>query len=100
VTVPDDCVSSRHLFQIFVKDRDGLMMYLNSNEVYPGVHYVVNADYRMYEYGKGTCPKAEFASECIISLPMHMGVTFEDVQYITGLVVKYVMEIKNGENYR
>jgi dTDP-4-amino-4,6-dideoxygalactose transaminase len=100
VKVPDDCVPSRHLFQIFVKDRDGLMMFLNENEVYPGVHYVANTEYRMYEYGKGTCPRAEFASDHIISLPMHMGVTFEDVKYITDLVIKFVMEIRRGENYQ
>ena len=91
---------SRHLFQIFVKDRDGLMMYLNQNEVYPGVHYIANTDYRMYAYGKGTCPRADFASEHIISLPMHMDVTFEDVRYIAGLVVKYVMEIRKGERWK
>ena len=100
VTVPEDCVSSRHLFQIFVKDRNGLMMYLNSNEVYPGVHYVTNTDYRMYNYAKGTCPNADFASEHVISLPMHMGVSYEDVQYIAGLVVKYVMEIRKGESLK
>ena len=61
---------------------------------------MTNTDYRMYEYAKGTCPNADFASEHIISLPMHMGVTFDDVKYITGLVVKYVMEIKNGESYK
>lgn len=100
VKVPDDCVSSRHLFQILVKDRDGLMMYLNSNEVYPGVHYVTNTEYRMYEYAKGTCPNADFVSDHIISLPMHMGVTYDDVNYITGLVIKYIMEIKKGEKLR
>ena len=97
VKVPDDCVSSRHLFQILVKDRDGLLTYMNENDVYPGVHYIANTEYRMYAYAKGTCPKADFASEHVISLPMHMGVTFEDVQYIAGLVVKYVMEIRKGE---
>jgi Predicted pyridoxal phosphate-dependent enzyme apparently involved in regulation of cell wall biogenesis len=99
VDVPENCVNSQHLFQIFVKDRDGLMMYLNANEVYPGVHYVSNTDYRMYEYGKGSCPHADFASEHIISLPIHMGVTFEDVQYIAGLVVKYVTEVRKGEEW-
>ena len=54
----------------------------------------------MYEYGKGTCPKADFVSEHIISLPMHMGVTFEDVKYITGIVIKYIMEIRKGEGYK
>ncbi|MBR4235533.1 MAG: DegT/DnrJ/EryC1/StrS aminotransferase family protein [Clostridia bacterium] len=97
VKISNDCITSQHLFQILVKDRDGLMVYLNSNEVYPGVHYIVNTDYRMYAYGKGTCPNAEFASEHIISLPMHMNITFEDVQLITALVVKYVMDIRNGE---
>lgn len=100
IRVPEDCISSRHLFQILVKDRDGLMSYLNSNGVFPGVHYIANTDYRMYEYGKGTCPKADFASEHIISLPMHMGVSFSDVKFITDLVVKYVMETKNGEQLR
>lgn len=98
VKVPDECITSQHLFQILVKDRDGLMMYLNSNGVYPGVHYVSNTDYPMYEYGKGTCPNAEFASDHIISLPMHMDVTFEDVQYIAGLIITYLMDIKKGES--
>ena len=100
VKIPDDCVTSQHLFQIMVKDRDGLMMYLNSNEVYPGVHYVTNTEYCMYSYAQGTCPNADFASNHIISLPMHMGVTFEDIQRIAGLVVKYVMEIRKGETLR
>jgi len=76
------------------------MMYLNSNDVYPGVHYVVNTDYSMYKYGQGTCPNAEFISEHIISLPMHMDVSFEDVQYISRLVVKYVIDVRKGESYK
>lgn len=100
VRMPEDCVSSRHLFQVLVNDRNGLMMYLNSNQIYPGVHYVANTDYRMYDYAKGTCPYADFVSEHIISLPMHMRVSFEDVKMITDLVVRYVMEIKNGESFR
>ena len=98
VKTPDECVTSQHLFQILVKDRDGLMMYLNSNGVYPGVHYVSNTDYPMYAYAKGTCPNAEFASDHIISLPMHMDVTFDDVQYIAGLIITYLIDLKKGEN--
>ena len=100
VTVLDDCVSSRHLFQIMVKDRDGLMMFLNSNQIYPGVHYTVNTEYRMYNYALGTCPNAEFVSDHIISLPMHMRVSFSDVKQINELIIRYVMEIRNGESYR
>lgn len=91
VNVPDNCESSCHLFQIMVEDRDGLLNYLNENEIYPGVHYVVNTEYRMYEYAKGTCPKAEYASEHILSLPMHMGLNYEDVRKIIDSVINYVL---------
>ena len=38
VHVPDECESSRHLFQIIVDKRDELMLALNQQEIYPGVH--------------------------------------------------------------
>ncbi len=84
-----DCISSRHLYQIIVKNRDELLLALNECGIYPGVHYRDNTEYRMYAYAKGTCPKAHEASEHILSLPMHMRLTFEDVKYICEMVVKY-----------
>lgn len=96
VQISEDCISSRHLFQIIVNDRNGLMMFLNANQVYPGVHYTANTEYRMYDYAKGTCPKADYVSEHVISLPMHMRVTYEDIQYITKLVIQYIMEKGNA----
>ncbi|WP_028129589.1 DegT/DnrJ/EryC1/StrS aminotransferase family protein [Selenomonas sp. AE3005] len=100
VTVLDDCISSRHLYQIFVNDRDGLMMYLNANDVYPGVHYMSNTEYSMYSYAKGSCVNADFASNHIISLPMHMEISHKDVKYIAKLVVKYLMDIRGGERLK
>lgn len=90
VSVPDNCESSCHLFQIMVEDRDGLLNYLNENEIYPGVHYVVNTEYRMYEYAKGTCPKAEYASDHILSLPMHLSLNYKDIKKIISVVLEYV----------
>lgn len=92
VTVPEDCVSSRHLFQIMVENRDETMLALNAQEIYPGVHYVDNTEYRMYAYADGTCPRARYASEHVISLPMHMQLTYEDVQTIIAAVIKIVTE--------
>lgn len=90
VEVPEDCESSRHLFQILVEKRDELMLALNQQEIYPGVHYVDNTAYRMYSYAQGTCPKAHYVSEHVISLPMHMKLTFEDVQRIIQAVISFV----------
>lgn len=90
IVVPQGCESSNHLFQILVENRDGLIAFLNEHEIYPGVHYVDNTEYRMYSYAKGTCPKAAYASDHIISLPMHMRLTYDDVQNIVNRVLDFV----------
>lgn len=90
VEIPNECEPSRHLFQIIVDDRDDLMDTLNQAGIFPGVHYIDNTQYKMYAYAQDTCPKATFISEHVISLPMHMRLTFEDIQYIIDVVVKFV----------
>ncbi len=76
------CVPSRHLYQILVEARDEVMLGLNQRQIYPGVHYRDNTLYRMYAYAGGTCPRARQASEQIISLPMHIRLTYHDVQRV------------------
>ena len=44
----------------------------------------------MYSYGKGTCPNAHRLSERIISLPMHMRLTKNDVDFVASKVIEYV----------
>ncbi len=85
-----DCESATHLIQIRVKNRDALIVELNRNEVYPGVHYRDNTDYEMYSYGKGTCPEAHAASTQIVSLPLHLQLERRDVTAITELLVRHV----------
>ena len=88
-TAPN-CESSRHLFQILVNDRDKVMLALNEAEIYPGVHYRDNTEYKMYSYAKGTCPKAHEASEKLLSLPMHMRLTRNDVKFICEKIKEYM----------
>ncbi len=90
VEMDEACESSRHLFQIIVDNRDEMMLALNQQEIYPGVHYVDNTEYRMYQYADGTCPKARYVSDHVISLPMHMKVAYEDVQTIVKAVIGFV----------
>lgn len=96
VKMGEGCESSRHLFQIIVDRRDELMLALNQQEIYPGVHYVDNTEYRMYSYAKGTCPKAHYVSDHVISLPMHMQLSFDDVQTVIRAVEDFV-ENHEGE---
>ena len=84
IPVAPGCESARHLYQIMVDDRDEVMLALNDNRIYPGVHYRDNTVYTMYEYARGTCPRSWQASEHLISLPMHLRLTYQDVQRICG----------------
>jgi len=85
-----ECESSRHLYQIKVSNRNEVMEYLNANDIYPGVHYKDNTQYEMYSYAQGTCPNAHKLSEEVISLPLHMFLTNEDVKKVSKIVKKAV----------
>lgn len=90
VRIPDGCESSYHLFQVLVENRDEVLMRLNHAGIAPGVHYVDNTQYRMYQYAKDSCPYAAYIGEHILSLPMHMELTYEDVEYICDELIKSV----------
>ena len=49
-----------------------------------------NTEYSMYRYAKGTCPKAHEVSEHIITLPLHMWLTDEEVEMIIDGVLESV----------
>lgn len=79
VPVAPGCQSARHLYQVLVENRDETMLGLNQNGIFPGVHYRDNIEYRMYRYAEGTCPNARSASNRIISLPMHLRLSYADI---------------------
>lgn len=96
IKMHSDCVlPSRHLFQIIVSERNKFMELLNSNGIYPGVHYRDNTKYKMYRYAYNTCPNASDISEKIITLPLHMELTNDDVDYVIEQVIKTNKIIKN-----
>lgn len=76
--------SSQHLFQIKVKkdQRDNLINRLYKNNIYPGVHYIDNTLYKMYKYAYGSCPNAHKISKKLITLPIHVNLHGDDIDYI------------------
>ncbi|HNR23885.1 MAG TPA: DegT/DnrJ/EryC1/StrS family aminotransferase [Candidatus Bipolaricaulis anaerobius] len=84
VPVAPGCESARHLYQVLVENRDQVMAQMNEEKVFPGVHYRDNTVYRMYRYAAGTCPKAARASDCLISLPVHLRLTRYDVARVAS----------------
>jgi dTDP-4-amino-4,6-dideoxygalactose transaminase len=90
VKVFPKCISSRHLFQICVDNRDKVIQYLYDNEIYPGVHYCDNIQYSMYSYAEGTCPNAREKSETLLSLPLHLNISNEDVKHIVKVLLNAI----------
>jgi dTDP-4-amino-4,6-dideoxygalactose transaminase len=88
--VPPACLSACHLYQILVEDRDEVILALNNAKIYPGVHYRDNTLYSMYPYGRGTCPNSMRASERVISLPLHIRLTYQDVQRVCDALIEIV----------
>lgn len=80
---------SYHIYEIAVDNRDGLLEFLQENDIYPGVHYRDNTEYEMYSYDHGKCPNAHRMSNRIITLPLHMYLTKDDVRMIAKKVVEF-----------
>lgn len=93
VPMSPDCIPSRHLYQIEVSHRDEIMLALNQANIYPGVHYRDNTLYQMYSYAQGTCPRSMKASDSIISLPLHLRLTYQQVEYIAANLRQIVKRI-------
>lgn len=90
VDAPNECETSQHLFIIEVDRRDELLLALNEAEIYPGVHYRDNTEYSMYSYAHGTCPIAHEKSKKVISLPLHIRMNKEDVDFVVEQIKKFV----------
>ena len=89
IPITEGCETSRHLYVIEVDNRDELILALNGSGVYPGVHYISNTEYDMYSYAKGTIPYSERMDDRILSLPMHLQLTKEEVDYVAKKVLEY-----------
>ena len=87
VPVPAGCESSRHLYQVMVNNRDEVLLALNVQQIYPGVHYRDNTVYSMYHYVYGTCPNSARVSDTLLSLPMHMNLSYADVQRVAQTLI-------------
>ena len=84
---PEECCY--HLYELIVEDREKLLDDLSREEVNCGVHYRDNTEYKIFAFGQGKCPKAHEVSQHLITMPLHLWLTNEDVNKIVSLVNKY-----------
>lgn len=80
--------SSRHVFQVLVEDREKVIDHLSKNGIYPGVHYRDNMEYDLY---KGELlENSQYFSQRILSLPLHLELSFEDIDYISSKLIEVI----------
>jgi len=90
---PEWSDSIYHLFVITTEDRDGLMKYLQANNIFPGLHYPVPCHlqkaYKGLGYKKGDMPNSEYLAEHCLSLPMFAELANEEVTRVVESINAY-----------
>lgn len=85
---PEEC--AYHIYELVVPDREALLSELGKHDIFAGVHYRDNTEYSMYQYANGACPYAHEVSQHIITMPLHMWLTDEEVKEIIRVVNEFV----------
>ncbi len=79
-----------HIYVIRVKDgrRDGLMAYLKNLDIETGIHYIPNHLHHFYANKAISLPETEKAYQEILTLPLHFGLSDDDVARVIQGVIK------------
>lgn len=74
-----EALSSRHLCQIIVEERDQLIDFLAGRQIYCGVHYIPNHRYGLYTKFAKQLPNTDHIGDRLVSLPLHLNLSDDDV---------------------
>lgn len=89
-----------HIYAVRVPDRQSFQEYLKNHGITTGVHYPYALNLLpAYEYlgkGPGSYPNAEYHCAHTVSLPMHPGMTREEVEYISETIINGLTADKRG----
>ncbi|MHA2100854.1 MAG: DegT/DnrJ/EryC1/StrS family aminotransferase [Candidatus Kariarchaeaceae archaeon] len=72
--------------------RDKLIKYLNDYGIFPGVHYSPNHNYSVYTKYYQELPVAENEWPRLISLPVNLAMTNQDVKWICRMINNFLPE--------
>ena len=82
-----------HVYVILVPDRDALIAHLSAEGIETGIHYPYSLNvlpaYAHFNQGKGSFPRAEYACEHMLSLPMHPAITVDEVGRIADTIRRF-----------
>ena len=96
LTLPAEMPYGEHVYHLYViqaDDREALRQQLSSAGIETGLHYPVplhlQEAYASLGYSKGSFPVSERLTDRILSLPMHPGISDEQIQQVASVVLEY-----------
>ena len=84
---PEECCY--HLYELIVEDREKLLDALSKEGINCGVHYRDNTEYKIFSFGQGNCQNAHKVSQHLITMPLHMWLTDDEIKFIVKKVNEY-----------
>lgn len=86
-----------HIYVIRVKDgrRDALMEYLKSVDIETGINYIPNHLHHYFANEKISLPETERAYQQILTLPLHYGLSDDDVTRVIEGVIEGLKELES-----
>jgi dTDP-4-amino-4,6-dideoxygalactose transaminase len=88
--VNEHCSAVWHLFVIRTNYRDKLVEYLNAREIGTVIHYPIaiheQEAYKDLQYKHGDLPIAEEIAQCVVSIPMWIGMTDDEIDYVIDAI--------------
>lgn len=89
----ENATSVWHLFVIKTKNREEFQKYMEKNGIGTVIHYPIpphlSKAYNYLEYTKGDLPITEKLAEEVISLPLYIGMTKDEIDYVVEIINKY-----------
>lgn len=83
-----------YIIQLFSRERDAFIDAMRTANIECSVHYIPLHLFRFYQeqygYREGDFPRAEAAFERVVSLPLHPGLTEEDVFAVVAAIRKFL----------
>jgi len=90
----DKYLSSRHLLQVLVNDREELINYLAKYKIFCGVHYKANYYYKIFKKYKRDTRFSNQYSKKILSLPLNLYINEEKINFICKKIHKFYLSKK------
>lgn len=94
ITHQNEDFTSGHLSQILLKEgitsdkRNIIISKLNKDNIFPGVHYNPISEFEYYRPYSHEVSNSKQISDRIISLPCHLGIDLEDVDFIVNSLIR------------